>query len=330
MWPTVGLAICSRVVVVTLSLLCASLLPAYDTSRLVDEEGENWLAPLCNWDGVHMLAVAGHGYTHEHSFAFFPGFPLLLRLLAWSLGVSLSASAVLLSNVSFIVAAAVLSRTASKRMVALFCLSPASVFFSAAYTESCFALLVFLGVWWMSRDMPWSASAAFFLAASVRSNGILLAVPLLARGHVMQAALVAVPFAAHNAKCIAAMCLVDAQEWCNTVVPNCYSHVQTTYWSNGLFAYWKWSNAPNFLLALPMSAICAFLASKKGLGNTLVAALGALCVLSMNVQIITRLVAVFPNMYVEMAGIKSRWVMAFFVTYAMLGCVLFPTFYPWT
>ena len=56
------------------------------------------------------------------------------------------------------------------RATLLFCLTPASVFYSAIYTESLFALLSFAGMLWAGRR-PWLATAAFALATATRSNG---------------------------------------------------------------------------------------------------------------------------------------------------------------
>lgn len=56
------------------------------------------------------------------------------------------------------------------RATLLFCLTPASIFFSAIYTESLFALLSFAGMLCAGRR-PWLATAAFALATATRSNG---------------------------------------------------------------------------------------------------------------------------------------------------------------
>ena len=56
------------------------------------------------------------------------------------------------------------------RATLLFCLTPASIFYSAIYTESLFALLSFAGMLCAGRR-PWLATAAFALATATRSNG---------------------------------------------------------------------------------------------------------------------------------------------------------------
>ena len=53
-------------------------------------------------------------------------------------------------------------------------MNPASVFCSAAYTESLFLALSFAGLWHLHRS-PYLATVLLVLASSARSNGILSA-----------------------------------------------------------------------------------------------------------------------------------------------------------
>ena len=52
----------------------------------------------------------------------------------------------------------------------LFCFNPASVFFSAAYTESLFAGLTMAGLYYQA-SRPWMAAVSFAAASATRSNG---------------------------------------------------------------------------------------------------------------------------------------------------------------
>jgi hypothetical protein len=54
--------------------------------------------------------------------------------------------------------------------VLLFCLNPASVFYSAAYTEAPYAAASLLG-YWLLPTHHWAAVAAFVAASAARSNG---------------------------------------------------------------------------------------------------------------------------------------------------------------
>eukprot|EP00951_Prasinocladus_malaysianus_P022554 scaffold189403_cov42-Prasinocladus_malaysianus.AAC.2 len=53
----------------------------------------------------------------------------------------------------------------------LFCINPASIFCSAVYTESLYALTAFSGMLATETGPLWQAVAAFALCASIRSNG---------------------------------------------------------------------------------------------------------------------------------------------------------------
>lgn len=46
--------------------------------------------------------------------------------------------------------------------------------------------------------------------------------------------------------------------WCKAVLPNVYSHVQSTYWNVGLFRYWEWAQVPNFALASPILLLLGY------------------------------------------------------------------------
>ncbi len=48
-----------------------------------------------------------------------------------------------------------------------------------------------------------------------------------------------------------------SQPYCAPGGPFLFSFIQSTYWSNGLFRYWKVSNLPNFALAAPAIVACS-------------------------------------------------------------------------
>nr|XP_020838879.1 GPI mannosyltransferase 2 isoform X2 [Phascolarctos cinereus] len=164
------------------------LAPAGLGDRLVE-----WLlGGLSRWDAEHFLFIAEHGYIYEHSFAFFPGFPLALRagaeLLLWplqgllTLRSRLLLTAVLLNSLCSVLAASALyhlgclvlrCRRLAFLSALLFCLSPANVFLASGYSESLFALLVFRAMSQLERGRGGWGMLLFALATGVRSNGII-------------------------------------------------------------------------------------------------------------------------------------------------------------
>lgn len=146
------------------------------------------------WDAVYFLHVAEHGYIYENSLAFFPLFPVTVRWLAsavhlvlgWCLTLSsaILISAVMLNVVYFVLSAVFLfhasrliTRSIELSCVAtlLYCINPASIFFSAGYSESMFAAATFCGLILCEKNRLLAASMVFGLSSGTRSNGIISA-----------------------------------------------------------------------------------------------------------------------------------------------------------
>lgn len=142
----------------------------------------------CGW--YERIAVAGYGSDAEwppHGslphWAFFPLYPLLMRLTAAVTGLPAVPMGIVLSN--FCLAGFMLAgvaylrctrqRQAYGRFVVLVAVMPFSLFFSAPYTESLFALLATLALLGLAADRPGAGAAAAALASATRPGGILLA-----------------------------------------------------------------------------------------------------------------------------------------------------------
>ena len=143
------------------------------------------------WDAIYFLHIAEYGYTYENTLAFFPLFPLIVRGVAnsalfplqyfMSYASVLLIGAVIVNIMCFVLSAMtfyelgriVLGNDAlAYRAAQFYCINPASVFFSAAYSESCYALLTFRGMLLLERNC-WISSAVFFaLSGAARSNGL--------------------------------------------------------------------------------------------------------------------------------------------------------------
>src|SRR3954468_3451219 len=157
--------------------------------------GNALVAPLARWDSVWYLAIANDGYPADDSrrAAFFPLYPLLVRAANGVVREPIVAGA-LVSLVCFAIALVLLHRLtalelgapAARAAVWALALFPASVFFSAVYSEALY-LMLSVGCAYAARTGRWAwAGAAGALGATTRSAGVLLVVPLvvlwLARG----------------------------------------------------------------------------------------------------------------------------------------------------
>ena len=152
--------------------------------------GDVLLAPLARWDAVWYQGIADSGYgTDQHRSAFFPLYPLLARA-AGELGGG-SAGALLLGSylvalAAFLAALVLLYRLVSLELgrplaqptLLLLAFFPGALFFGAPYSESIF-LLASVGAFFAARTGHWTwAGIALFAAATTRSAGVLLVVPL--------------------------------------------------------------------------------------------------------------------------------------------------------
>lgn len=140
-------------------------------------------------DGDWYLRLARQGYddgpadlSRPRNWAFFPLYPLLVRLLT-SLTGMFAASAVLLSNGCFLIALVLLhkltraygaDRSAADRAVFYVASFPTSYFFSLAVTESLFLALAVGSIFAARRDAWWAAGLLAGLASATRFVGIAL------------------------------------------------------------------------------------------------------------------------------------------------------------
>lgn len=145
---------------------------------------------LTRWDGQYFIHIAKYGYTYENSLAFYPLYPILIRIVAvfirkifFTLNIhsSIIIAAILVNTTCFVKSAIIfydLSKTVlQKTSVAykaaiLYCVNPASIFLSAVYTESLFAYLTYYSI---LRSIKLDQYVHFPIGLSIltRSNGML-------------------------------------------------------------------------------------------------------------------------------------------------------------
>jgi hypothetical protein len=185
-----------RVAVSLLAVLGIGLIPPLKSGVGVP----GWPAPLVTpgwgnalWgferqDALWFLRIADTGYrADDGSAAFFPLYPMLVRLVSVLTGGRTLMAGVLVSNASFLGALVVLyglttlefSQAHARTAVLLMAIFPTSFFFLAPYSESTFLLLAVWAFWCARRDRWALAALAAALAAMTRSIGIVLAPALL-------------------------------------------------------------------------------------------------------------------------------------------------------
>lgn len=149
---------------------------------------------LVRWDSEWYISLAQGGYSpadlHPEqpgatNYAFYPLYPLLMRLLASVSGLSLAWAGVLISNVCFVAALFVVfalaedwsaDKNVGRLAVLLLCCVPEGFVFSAVYTEALFLLLTSAAMLLFERRQYLAAGLCAALSSAVRSNGVLVIV----------------------------------------------------------------------------------------------------------------------------------------------------------
>ncbi len=197
MGPLTALCLCSSSFSIALLLLVyfVPLVPYDVSTSLVLPAPSSWLDRLAErtlrWDAVFFAQQAERGYLYEHEWAFGWGWGSLMRCAGRVLGSSMDSIGCSLSR--YAIAAGVVNillRMVSvmllyklsqnfllqkKSLLAalLHIISPAGIFLLAAYAETSFAVLSFLGMICFEQGYVELAGGVWGIACTFRSNGIL-------------------------------------------------------------------------------------------------------------------------------------------------------------
>ncbi|MDQ6660526.1 MAG: glycosyltransferase family 39 protein [Chloroflexota bacterium] len=150
----------------------------FQPSTLLD----SWL----QWDTVHYLFIAEHGYDIAWRTAFFPFYSLCIRVLMVVIPDPLAA-ALLISNTAGLAMMIVLYRIVQEdfdeeiayRTVLYLSFFPTAFFLAAAYNETLFLFFGLVSFYNIRHGHWWIAGVFGFFAALTRSVGILLCIPFL-------------------------------------------------------------------------------------------------------------------------------------------------------
>ena len=150
------------------------------------------LTSLTGTDSVYLLGIAAEGYHAEpvhlafRDWAFFPLYPLVVRIASILTLGNVAVAGVLVANLAFVAALAVLYRLSlnhldhdrAVRSLAFVALAPGAVAFAMAYTDSLFLLLA-AGAFLAAEQRRWWVMALLYgLATLTRLQGVLLGIPL--------------------------------------------------------------------------------------------------------------------------------------------------------
>ncbi len=184
MYPLLAFLV-SRALVFGAGLVSDIMLPT-DPGHWVADADSRFVSMWAKWDSQYYVDIADEGYWFtpkaQSNVAFFPLYPLLMRLIAPLSGDSVVQAGLLISNLSFLLALILLyalteielDAGAARRAVFYVSLFPTALFFSAVYTESLFMLLGVASMFF-ARKRWWLVAALLgMLASATRNVGALL------------------------------------------------------------------------------------------------------------------------------------------------------------
>ena len=191
--PLIAAFAVSRLVIAVAALLVEAGV-IVTNPRLLHGDPAPILRSLTTWDGDWFVGIARNGYhleafgdTGYHDYAFFPLYPMLVRVLAvpWPNLVGLIAIA--LNFVLFAIALVLLVRLARPhlgearaiRAAALLALFPFSFVYTMAYSETLTLILIVLSFLAVEHGYAGRAGIAFGLASLTRAQSAFFLVPLL-------------------------------------------------------------------------------------------------------------------------------------------------------
>lgn len=144
-----------------------------------------WITKLANFDGTHYLLISQQGYmTYEQ--AYFPLYPLLIRLLTPVFFNNSFIAAFLISNISFLLGLWIFSKYLfeikfSKKhifwIIVLLLAFPSSFFFGAIYTEGLFFFLFTASLYFLKKGNYVLSGIFAFFTSLTRLIGIFLIIP---------------------------------------------------------------------------------------------------------------------------------------------------------
>lgn len=177
-----------RVLTLLVALISPFFIPTFGATfpyyqeRLISTNFPHFIWSLGNFDGVHYLGIAKEGYAAQFTQAFFPFYPILIKIFSFLTFGNLFISAVLISNISFLIGLLgcykLLKVHYSEKIpfwAIVFILSfPTSFFFGSIYTEGLFFLLTISTFYLIEKNHLALAAIIGSLAASTRLIGSFL------------------------------------------------------------------------------------------------------------------------------------------------------------
>lgn len=156
-----------------------------------------WIWGFGNFDGVHYLRIAQDGYLAQYSQAFFPLFPIFIRIFSFIIPKDPNLNTILYTDPSYFYSGLILSnlfflgslyifyklvsvdfkKNVAFLSVILLLVFPTSFYFGSIYTESLFLLISVSAIYLVRKGSFFWAAVLIMFSTATRITGVLL-IPL--------------------------------------------------------------------------------------------------------------------------------------------------------
>ncbi|EFO63881.1 Hypothetical protein GLP15_344 [Giardia lamblia P15] len=360
-----------RTLVPYICLLLSSLVPPHIP---VYDKRMGVIRVFLSWDVEWFLKIAGGGYSTEARLAFFPALPFLLREIGIKGVLALNVVLRIINAVLQIKLCQHLNRLAGeactpqtiRKLHFLLIFSPIAVFETVPYTETLFGCLstMFLLVYSSMTLCSKKAQVLGYVALVVMGilMGLVRNTAVFHAGYFMFGVIF---LSRPIEELVLSVCYFLSvflplkrrlEQYYGMCIPlknvsKIYANIQNKYWGVGFLNYWKITNLPRFLLALPSTFLCLsymFTEGKKWIRGvyqersafprstsfkfavaTHAFVLTSIVIFLANVEILPRiLLSSCPSILTHVPFNRSTVYMI--VLISTLGAGLFGAFLPWT
>ena len=133
---------------------------------------------LKNYDADAYLKIAKYGYYKNLLYAFFPLYPILIRLFSYIFR-SYVFSGIFINLVCSIINFKLIEKLAGREKLYIYIFSPILIFFSVIYTESLFLMLTLFAYYFYKKKNIYGCSISLGFSILTRNTGVLLFIAIL-------------------------------------------------------------------------------------------------------------------------------------------------------
>src|SRR3989344_6780560 len=185
----------SNITVIFIIWILAVLFIAFSVFNLLphsDRFQNNFLTSFSNWDGGHYLGIAEFGYSEKFQYAFFPLYPLLIKLLT-EITQNYLLSGILISIICTFLGLHIFYKLVSldfdKRLAEKACIYllffPTAFYFLTVYTEGLFFFLTISTFYFLREKKLLLATIFAIFASATKVAGLAVVIALIVEVHLL-------------------------------------------------------------------------------------------------------------------------------------------------